>query len=205
MSNDFFKFIFNEETKTTMLNLMQFSFIILIPLLLLVNILNVLPEANEKKGFLETIFEIILHLVILIVGIVIITKFALFFKPYSGSPYPEFTLYPVFIGILIIVLSFQTKFSEKLFIVKEKITNKIKSKNTGATGTNSNANAQAYSLTQTPHVSHSSSSHSQTQNTTQVQTLPNYNQMYQNQPVNPENEFVPAAANEGFGVGSNFF
>lgn len=193
-ADDFFKSIFNEDTKISMLNLMQFSFLILIPLILLVNVLNILPEANEKKGFLETLFEVILHIVILVVGMVIITKFALYFKPYSGTPYPEFTLYPVFIGILIITLSFQTKFNEKIFMIKEKVTNKVKPKTAGSTG----SNAQSYSLQPTQPTQ------PQQQQTQQTQQLPNYNQMYQNQPINPENEFVPIAANEGFGTGSNF-
>ena len=123
----FFKYIFNDDTKYSILNLMQLSFIALIPLYLLVKLLDILPEANEKKGFLETFFEIILHIIILIIGIVIIVKFSMYFKPMSGIPYPEdFAFMPMILVSLFIGITYQTKLSEKIFTLKEKIMNKVK-------------------------------------------------------------------------------
>jgi len=198
----FFKFIFNEDTKITMVNIIQFAFIAVIPLILLVKLLNILPEANEKKGFLETLFEIILHIIILVLGIVIIVQFTLYFKPVSGIPYPEFSLYPMIISVLLTSISFQTKISEKISILKDKI------QNSNTKTQNSQPPSQSYSLTrqlQTPQIQ----TQQQTPQKIQEQ-LPNYNQMYQNQPVTLEHATEPfiAAANEvGFGSsfsGSNF-
>ena len=182
----FLKYIFNDDTKYTILNLMQLSFIALIPLYFLIKLLDILPEANEKKGFLETFFEIILHIIILIIGIVIIIKFSMYFKPLSGTPYPEdFSFMPLIIGTLFMALTYQTKLSEKIFTLKEKVTNKVKPEKPAPT--------QNYSL------SHSLQS-MPPQPQQETQPPPNYNQMYQ-QPV--ANTFEPFAANEasgGFGT-----
>jgi len=189
---DFLKFIFNDETKETIVNVTQFSFIAFIPIVLLVKGLNVIPEANDKKGVLENMFEIMLHLIILIIGSVIITKFALYFKPYSGVPYPEFTLYPMIISLIIVGLSFQTKLSEKVSNVKEKIFNKINPPQSKPT-----QSPMQTQITQMPQMTQTQTQQPQTQQ------LPNYNQMYENQPIDPVNE--PFASNLlGGSFGSNF-
>jgi len=184
----FFKYIFNDDTKYTILNLMQLSFIALIPLYFLVKLLDILPEANEKKGFLETFFEIILHIIILIIGIVIIVKFSMYFKPLSGIPYPEdFAFMPIILVSLFIGITYQTKLSEKIFTLKEKIMNKVKPEKPAPT--------QNYAL------SHSLQT-MPPQPQPETQPPPNYNQMYQQQPVNT---FEPYAANEASGsFGTSF-
>ena len=197
---DFLKFIFNDDTKETIINITQFSFIAFIPIYLLVKGLNIIPEASDKKGVLENIFEIILYLIILIVGSVIIAKFAIYFKPFSGTPYPEFTLYPMIFSSILVGLSFQTKLSEKVSNVKDKISNKINPTQTKPTQnpmqlTQMSQMSQLPQMTQTP----------QTPQTPQTKTqqLPNYNQMYENQPIDPMNE--PFASNLlGGSFGSNF-
>ena len=188
---DFLKFIFNDDTKETILNITQFSFIAFIPIIFLVKGLNIIPEANDKKGVLENIFEIMLYIIVLIVGAVIISKFALYFKPFSGSPYPEFAL------------SLQTKISEKVFNIKEKIFNKINPTQTQPTTQNP---MQLTQMSQMPQMSQMTQMPQMTQSQpTKVQTqqLPNYNQMYENQPIDPMNE--PFASNLlGGSFGSNF-
>jgi general stress protein CsbA len=167
---------------------MQLSFIALIPLYFLVKLLDILPEANEKKGFLETFFEIILHIIILIIGIVIIVKFSMYFKPLSGIPYPEdFAFMPIILVSLFIGITYQTKLSEKIFTLKEKIMNKVKPEKPAPT--------QNYAL------SHSLQT-MPPQPQPETQPPPNYNQMYQQQPVNT---FEPYAANEASGsFGTSF-
>lgn len=194
---DFLKFIFNDDTKENILNIAQFSFIAYIPILLLVKGLSIIPEANDKKGILENIFEVILELVILIVGCVIIAKFAIYFKPISGTPYPEITLYPMIFGSIMVGLSFQTKMSDKVSNIKEKIFNKINPTQTKPTTQNPMQLTQMQQMPQMPQMPQSQPTKVQTQQ------LPNYNQMYENQPIDPINE--PFASNLlGGSFGSNF-
>lgn len=188
----FLKYIFNDDTKYTIVNLMQLSFIALIPLYFLVKLLDILPEANEKKGFLETFFEIILHIIILIIGIVIIVKFSMYFKPLSGVPYPEdFAFMPIILVSLFIGITYQTKLSEKIFTLKEKVMNKVKPEKAAPVQNNTLTNSLTHSLQSMP-----------PQQVTETQQPPNYNQMYQQQPVNT---FEPYAANESSGsFGTSF-
>ena len=197
---DFLKSIFNDDTKNSIINITQFSFIAFIPIVLLIRSLEIIPEASDKKGVLENIFEIILHLLMLIIGIVIIVKFTLYFKPFSGVPYPEFTLYPVIIVMIIVGLSFQTKMSEKVMNVKEKIFNKIQppTKTQNQPQQMSQMPQMQMSMQQMPQMPQMSQMPQ-----TQTQQLPNYNQMYENQPIDPIAE--PFAANLlGGSFGSNF-
>ena len=189
------KFLFNEDSKNNVLNLMQVSFIGIIPLYFLNKIINFLPDANSQKGILELIFEIILHVIILIIGIVLIVKFTLYFKPLTGVPYPDnYSMYPIITVCIFSAITYQSKLNDKLSLIKDKITNKIYPKEEKKTQpTPQLQSLQTHSLqtqTQAP-----------TQ-TTQVEQLPNYNQMYQNQPIE---SFEPYAANEAFGgMGTNF-
>ena len=190
-----FKFLFNEDSKNNVLNLMQVSFLGIIPLYFLNKIINFLPDANTQKGILELIFEIILHIIILIIGIVIIVKFTLYFKPLTGVPYPDnYSMYPIITVCIFSAITYQSKLNDKLSLIKHKITNKISPKEEKKTPTPQLQSLQTSLQTQP-----------QTQaptQTTQVQQLPNYNQMYQNQPIE---SFEPYAANEAFGgMGTNF-
>jgi hypothetical protein len=190
-----FKFLFNEDSKNNVLNLMQVSFLGIIPLYFLNKIINFLPDANTQKGILELIFEIILHIIILIIGIVIIVKFTLYFKPLTGVPYPDnYSMYPIITVCIFSAITYQSKLNDKLSLIKDKITNKISPKEEKKTPTPQLQSLQTSLQTQP-----------QTQaptQTTQVQQLPNYNQMYQNQPIE---SFEPYAANEAFGgMGTNF-
>ena len=137
----------------------------------------------------------------LIIGIVIIVKFALYFKPFSGVPYPEFTLYPVIIVMIIVGLSFQTKMSEKVTNVKEKIFNKIQPPAKTQNQPQQMSQMPQMSMQQMPQMPQMQQMSQMPQ--TQTQQLPNYNQMYENQPIDPITE--PFAANLlGGSFGSNF-
>jgi len=192
-----FKFLFNDDSKNNVLNLMQVSFIGLIPLYFLSKLLNYLPEVNNKKGILELIFEIILHISILIIGIVIIVKFTLFFKPLSGVPYPDnYSIYPIITVCIFGYITSQSTFNEKINMIKDKINNKISPEKPKEIPKTPQQHSLQVNLPQT-----------QTQQTqqiqqTQLEQMPNYNQMYQNQQIDT---FEPFAANEAFsGMGTNF-
>lgn len=205
MSDDpsLFKFIFNDETKHIILNHMQIVTISFIPFLILTRILDFIPESNNTKGVLEIIFEIILQILILILGIIIIIKFTMYFTPWSGRPYPsDFAFAPFILAVLLIMIIFNSKLSEKLDIVKEKIMNKIKPENTKP---QTQTQTQSHSLTrqlQLPQTQPQTQPLTQPQTNQPTQQLPNYDQMYQNQPIDT---FEPTAANESYGgFGTSF-
>ena len=200
-----FKFLFNEDSKNSVLNLMQLSFIGIIPLYFLSKIINFLPEASIQKGVLELIFEIILHVIILIIGIVIIVKFTLYFKPLSGVPYPDnYSVYPIIIVCIFSAITYQSKLNDKVTLIKDKITNKITPKQETKTQTTQPQlhSLQTHLQTQLQTQLQAPQTQQTPTQTSQVQQLPNYNQMYQNQPIE---SFEPYAANEAFtGMGTSF-
>ena len=204
-SNDknIFSFIFNEDSKNNVFNLMQVAFTSLIPLYCLSKILNFLPEVSKAKGILELIFEIFLHIFILIVGILIIIKFTLYFKPLSGVPYPDnFSIYPIITVCIFGYMSTHSSLNDKMNAVKEKITNKISPGNTKETKSQTPQTHSLQSHSQIHSQSLTTPQVSQTTQPSETQQLPNYNQMYQNQPIDT---FEPQAANEAFGsMGTNF-
>ena len=201
-----FKFLFNEDSKNNVLNLMQVSFIGIIPLYFLSKIITFLPEATPQKGLLELIFEIILHIVILIIGIVLVVKFTLYFKPLTGVPYPDnYSVYPIIIVCIFNAITYHSKLNDKLSIIKDKITSKFTSK-PATKETNSmqtqQLQPQLQQLQTQPQVQQLQPQLQQLQTQPQTQQLPNYNQMYQNQPIET---FEPYAANEAFtSMGTNF-
>ena len=197
-SENFVNFIFNQDTKISILNLLQFTFIAIIPIILLIKVTDIIPEASEKKGFLELLFEFILQICIIVVGVVIIARFTVYFKPFTGVPYPEFSLFPLIISFLIVQISFDTNLNSKIKILYDKITHKIKGEKPKASMNND------YTFTK-PMVQ------SSTPVTMPTQQQPNYNLMYATQPntvapiVNAVEtmmpNFNPIAANE---IGSSF-
>ena len=95
-SKSFFGFLFNmKDPETNTMNMLQYSFIALIPIIILLKIVNIIPEANESKGSIEILFEIILQLIIIIIGIVIIHRFTIYFNTLSKVPYPEIQTFSI--------------------------------------------------------------------------------------------------------------
>ena len=105
-------------------------------------------------------------------------------------------------SLIIVGLSFQTKLSEKVSNVKEKVFNKINQ--TPSKPAQTSQPSQMSQLTQMPQMSQLTQMPQMSQMTPpQTQQLPNYNQMYENQPIDPMTE--PFAANLlGGSFGSNF-
>ena len=71
----FFKhvFSFDDDSKSEMLNIIQYSVIALIPVVLLNKAMQkYVPEAEEEKGSVELLAEILIQVVVMFIGILII-------------------------------------------------------------------------------------------------------------------------------------
>jgi len=204
----FFSFVFDmKDPQSNIMNLLQYAFIAVIPIWILLKIVNIIPEANESKGILETSFEVILQIVILVVGICLINRFVIYFKPMSNVPYPDIQMFSPILILLLVLLSIQSKLNEKIFI----IVNKIRPQKPKPQKPASPPNIMSATLTSQMNTLKAQSA--------PTQTLPDYNEMYKNQPIYPTGQdtlmippspppqepFVPMAANEAVAsFGSNF-
>ena len=80
------------------------------------------PEADEQKGNLEILAEIILQIIVMFIGLLTVHRIVTFVPTYSGLDYPEFSIIFIILAVLMITLSLQTKLGEKVSILTERLT-----------------------------------------------------------------------------------
>jgi hypothetical protein len=122
---NFFKHVFNfdDDSKSDMLNIIQYSLIAIIPVIILnKSMQKYVPEADEQKGNLEILAEVVLQIIIMFIGLLTVHRMITFVPTYSGMDYPEFSIIFIILAVLMITLSLQTKLGEKVSILTERLT-----------------------------------------------------------------------------------
>ena len=201
---NFFKHVFNfdDDSKSDILNIIQYSLIALIPVIILNKSMSkYVPEADDKKGSLEVTAEIVIQIIVMFIGLLIVHRIITFVPTYSGAKYPDFNIIFNILAVLMITLSLQTKLGEKVGILFERVTelwegktnDKNKNKKQGnvkvtqpisgqtqmsQTSMNQNAMNQAMYTDGTSINSLPTSEMTSSQNTMNPQQLPDYNSMY---------------------------
>jgi hypothetical protein len=226
----FFNYVFkfDDDSKSEILNILQYAFLSLIPVVILNKSMQTyVPEADEKKGSLELSAEIIIQTIVMFLGLLLINRIVTYIPTYSGVDYPEFYIHYVILAILMITLSLQTKIGEKVSILTERVSElwngkTDKKKTNGKQGGNVKVSQPISGQLQQPQEQMSSQAPIDRSFTTSIgslpnsadqEQLPNYNNMYQNNSkplinaANPiqENFMEPMAANSvlgGNGFGS---
>lgn len=215
----FFKhvFNFNDESKSEMLNIIQYAVLALIPVIVLNKLTQrFIPEADDEKGSVEIVAEILAQVIVMFLFILIIHRIITFIPTYSGEKYAEFSVTNIILAMLVIILSLQTKLGEKVSIIADRVIelwNGPKDDKKGKKGNvkvsqpiSQNQIAINQSLnTMGANMMGSTSISSLPQNPP-TQQLPDYNQMYQQDSTplvgaaTPGMEsFEPMAANAGIG------
>jgi len=117
-------FRFDQETKFDLSNLFQYSLLATIPVVLLNKLMkHYIPEADETKGTIEILFELIGQLIILFIGLFYVHRIVTYIPTYSGEHYQPVTLLNIVLIGLTILLSIQTKLGEKSNILVERCMN----------------------------------------------------------------------------------
>lgn len=115
-------FKFDDDSKSDLLNIIQYSFIAIIPIVLLNKAMSkYIPEADEKKASLEISFEVVLQILVMFLGLFIVQRIITFFPTFSGVAYPEFHVIYIVLAVLMITISIQTKLGEKINIIVERV------------------------------------------------------------------------------------
>jgi hypothetical protein len=210
----FFKhvFNFNDESKSEMMNIVQYAILALIPVIIMNKAMQkFVPEADEEKGSPELLAEIVGQVIIMFLGILIIHRIITFIPTHSGEKYADFSVTSIILAMLVIVLSLQTKLGEKVSIIVDRIMEVWegpKDKKNGKKGQGSVKVSQPISQNQSMASSSmgSTSINSLPQQQQPTQQMPDYNNMYQQDSTplvgaaSPGMEsFGPMAANEGIG------
>ena len=199
-SKSFFKHVFNfdDDSKSEILNILQYSVIAIIPVVILNKTMQqYVPEADDKKSSLEVSAEVLIQIIVMFMGLLIIHRIITYIPTYSGAKYPDFHIVYIILAILMITMSLQTKLGEKVSILVDRITElwNGKSDNKKKNGKNGNGNGnvkvsqpisgQSGSQPMGGYTDGTAISSLPTydvtqgnQNTMQPQQLPNYDAMY---------------------------
>tara|TARA_Y100000816_G_scaffold257363_1_gene211502 strand:- start:8207 stop:8851 length:645 start_codon:yes stop_codon:yes gene_type:complete len=107
-----------DEDKGEMLNIVQYSTLAIIPILLLNKFINrFIPEADPDKSSIELLVEILIQLIIIFIGIILVHRIITYIPTYSGFKYENLILTNVILAFLIIVFSIQSKIGLKANIL----------------------------------------------------------------------------------------
>ena len=120
----FFKHVFNfdRESKATMLNIIQYSVLALIPVVLFNKLMQrFVPEADDEKSSLEIVAEVLAQVIVMFLVILIIHRIITYIPTYSEEKYVDFNVTNIILAMLVIVLSLQTKLGEKVSILVDRI------------------------------------------------------------------------------------
>lgn len=216
----FIKHVFNfdEESKAEMLNIIQYAVLALVPVVILNKVMQrFVPEADEDKGSVELVAEILAQVIVMFLGILIIHRIITFIPTYSGEKYAIFSVTNIILAMLVIILSLQTKLGEKVSILVDRViqlwegpkdTKNNKKGNGNVKVTQPISQNQAAMTQSLNSIGTTSISNLPPAQPTMTQQLPNYDQMYQQDSTplvgaaTPGAEsFEPMAANAG---GSSF-
>jgi hypothetical protein len=195
-----------------MLNIIQYSLIAIIPVIILnKSMQKYVPEADEQKGNLEILAEILLQVIVMFIGLLTVHRMVTFVPTYSGMEYPEFSIIFIILAVLMITLSLQTKLGEKVSILTERLTelwegktdNKKKKGNVKVSQpisqngqpTNQSAMNQAMYNDGT-----SINSLPTTDMSTSAQPMPNYNAMHRQDTTPMVGAASPGDQSEGFNL-----
>jgi hypothetical protein len=194
---------FDDAIKNDLSNITQYSVLAIVPVIALNKFMkHYIPKVDEDKGSLEIAIEIVLQVLVLFFGLFFIHRFVVFFKPYSGKEYSEFSIISIVLAVLLITLSIQSKLSEKANLLVERLHDLWHGETTlkEEKKPKKKVIAEKPQVQQTPTVTKAPAMVEQP-----TQELPNYNMMYHNTaaPEMPQEETFLMAANEALG-GSSF-
>jgi hypothetical protein len=219
----FFSYVFNfdEENKATIMNMLQYTILSIIPVLLILKITkHIIPEEDESKGSLEIFLESVSQVIIIMLAIWFTNKIINYIPTYSGEKYHAFNEISFIIPFMVILATMQTKLGAKFNILIERTVNLYKGEDKKAAAPTTNNNGGGVRVTQPismpPQHQPSQSDYldrnqllpSNLQLTAMPpQQAPDFNQMYQNQATPMPGAAMPGmiqepmAANEAFGGG----
>ncbi len=123
-SKSFFKHVFNfdDDSKTEILNILQYSLIAIIPVVILnKSMQKYVPESDDKKSSLEISAEVVIQIIVMFIGLLLIHRIITYIPTYSGAAYPEFHIVYIVLAILMITMSLQTKLGEKVSILVDRV------------------------------------------------------------------------------------
>jgi hypothetical protein len=115
-------FNFNDESKSEIMNIIQYATLAIIPVVILnKGMQRFVPEADDEKGNIEILAEILGQVIVMFLGILLIHRIITYLPTYSGDKYLDFSVTNIILATLVIILSLQTKLGEKVSIIVDRV------------------------------------------------------------------------------------
>jgi hypothetical protein len=115
-------FPFDEDQKGLLLNIIQYTVLAIIPIVILLKLIkNYVPEAEEEKGSLVILVEVIGQVVIMFMALYFIHKIIEYIPTYSGLKYGDVNIFNIVPALLLISMTMQTKLGEKVQILVDRL------------------------------------------------------------------------------------
>ena len=115
-------FYFDSQSKSDLLNLLQYTLLGIIPIIILNKLIaQYVPEADEKKGTIEISGEVVIQILVMIFGIFFINRLITYIPTYSGDNYENINLGSGILIFLMIIISFQSRLGEKINILMDRL------------------------------------------------------------------------------------
>lgn len=190
INDGFIQYVFNfdEEHRGEMFNIIQYTFLSIIPLIVIIKLIErIIPDIDSQKGSIEITVEILAEIVIFFMGFYFTNKTILYITPYSGIEYPTIVLQSL--SFMFIILSMNTKISNKVNILLDRLStawnggnssnDKKKKTNVKVSQPISNSNVSIQQQQSYSDTSLINSLPNTTSQYSQQQEDPNFNAMYQ--------------------------
>ena len=115
-------FSFDELDKVTLLNLIQYVTLSIIPILLVLKLLHeYIPEEDDEKSSIEVATELMIEVVSIVLSLWFINKAIIHIPTYSGKGYPPLSIFSGMLPLVFILMTIQSKFSKKVNILFDRL------------------------------------------------------------------------------------
>ena len=127
-------FNFDNENKARILNMLQYTLLSIIPVLLVLRgIKHIIPEDDDSKGTFEILAESVGQVILIMISIWLTNKIINFIPTYSGEEYPKFNEISFIVPFILLLATMQTKLGAKFNILIERFVGFITGKAAAAT------------------------------------------------------------------------
>ena len=115
-------FPFDEDQKGLLLNIIQYAVLAILPIVILLKLIKkYIPEAEDDKGSLVILVEVIGQVIIMLFALYFIHKIIEYIPTYSGFKYGEVNVFNIIPALLLISITMQTKLGEKVEILMDRL------------------------------------------------------------------------------------
>jgi hypothetical protein len=205
-------FNFDGDTKNQLMNIIQYTVLAIIPVILLnKGVSKLIPEVDEERPSYALVSELLGQAVMMFFGMFLIHRFITYFNTYSGTPYAAFHTTNVILLFLVIAASFQTRIGQKTNILIDRLFDLIEGRSSldeekkPAQQAKAQGNGQMQGQMQGQPPMHQASradvGHMGTTHISQLQADergPNFNSMFAGPNTPLPNAQVPGQSQEGF-------